>query len=111
MKSIQYLNAVVDVVIDRPLGSRHPKFDYIYPINYGFVPNTLAGDGEEIDVYILGVDKPIFNFKGKCIAIVNRLNDNEDKLVVCPFDFNFSVEEIKKSIEFQEKWFKYKLIY
>ena len=40
-----YLGKEVKVIIDRPLGSCHPKFDMIYPINYGYIPNTVAGDG------------------------------------------------------------------
>lgn len=49
-----YLGKFVKVKIDRPLGSKHPKHNFIYPLNYGFIPNTIAGDGEEIDAYIIG---------------------------------------------------------
>ena len=35
-------------------------------VNYGFVPNTISGDGEELDCYILGIDKAIEKFNGKC---------------------------------------------
>lgn len=49
-----YLGKNVDVVIDRPLGSKHPKWDIYYTLNYGYIPNTISGDGEEIDVYIVG---------------------------------------------------------
>ncbi len=86
----------VNVTVDRPLGSRHPNFDMIYPINYGYVDGCFAGDGEEQDVYILGIDKPIRNFEGKVIAIVHRFNDDEDKWVVAPEEMSFSKEEIKK---------------
>ena len=30
------------------MGSRHPKHGFIYPVNYGYVPNTISGDGEEL---------------------------------------------------------------
>jgi inorganic pyrophosphatase len=49
----------VEVIMDRPLGCNHPKHGFRYEVNYGYVPNTLAPDGEEIDVYVLGVDKPL----------------------------------------------------
>ena len=88
MTSTEYLNKIVNVKIDRQLGSKHPKNNYIYPINYGYVPGTVSGDGEELDCYILGVFEPISEFKGKCIAIIQRTNDNDDKLIIAPEDKN-----------------------
>ncbi len=101
-----HLNQEVKVVIDRPLGSKHHKFDMIYPVNYGFVPNTMAPDGEEVDAYVLNVDEPLKEFTGKCIAIIHRINDEDDKLIVVPENFEISDEEIQKQIYFQEKWFE-----
>ena len=106
----RYLGKIVKIKIDRPLGTKHPKWNYTYPVNYGFVPNTKAPDGDEVDAYILGVKKPLKEFIGKCIAIIHRTNDNDDKLVVTPENINFSNEEINKKIEFQEKFFKSKII-
>ena len=40
----KFLNQNLEVIIDRPLGSKHPKFKFEYPINYGYIPNTLSGD-------------------------------------------------------------------
>ena len=106
MNSKQYLNQIVTVKIDRPLGSPHPKYGYIYPLNYGYIPNTISGDGEELDAYILGVDKPLDNFTGKVIAIIHRINDDDDKLVVTGQDKNYTDNEIRDLTDFQEKWFK-----
>lgn len=40
------------VVIDRPRGSRHPKFpDFVYPVDYGYLEGTSAMDGGGIDLY------------------------------------------------------------
>lgn len=40
-------------VIDRPKGSAHPRFpEIIYPLDYGYLDQTSAGDGEGIDVWI-----------------------------------------------------------
>ena len=34
------------LVIDRPRGSGHPRYpDWIYPLDYGYLQGTLAGDG------------------------------------------------------------------
>ena len=65
MNNKEYLGKIIKVVIDRPIGSKHPKYDLIYPINYGYVPNTISGDNEELDCYVLGVNKPLKEFKGK----------------------------------------------
>ena len=104
--SIKYLNKTVTVKMDRPLGSKHPDWDLIYEVNYGFIPNTISGDGEELDCYVLGVDKPLDNFIGKCIAIIHRTNDNDDKLIIVPDGMNFTDEEIRNLTNFQEKYFK-----
>lgn len=100
------LGKTVKVIVDRPLGSKHPKFDMIYPVNYGYVEDVFAGDGEEQDVYILGVDEPITEFEGKIIAIIHRLNDDEDKWVVAPDGMSFSEAEIRKMLHFQEQYFE-----
>ena len=106
MDSKNYIGKIVKVKIDRPLGSKHPKFDMIYPVNYGYIPGTISGDGEELDVYVLGVFEPIKEFTGKCIAVIKRLNDNDDKLIVVPEDKRYTKEQIRALTEFQERYFK-----
>ena len=108
--SLKFLGKMVNVIIDRPLNSKHPKHNFIYKLNYGYIPNTLALDDEEIDAYVLGVNEPIKSFYGKCIAIIHRLNDIEDKLIVVSENKDFSDEEIKKLIDFQEKYFEYIIV-
>lgn len=110
MNLINYLNQNVRVKVDRPLGSKHPKHGFIYPVNYGFVPDTISGDGEELDCYVLGVFEPLNEFTGKCIAIIHRINDNDDKLIIVPENRNFSNKEIDVLIEFQERFFKHEII-
>ena len=101
-----FLGKIVKIKIDRQIGSKHPKHGFIYETNYGFVPGTKAPDGEEIDVYLLGVDEPVSEFTGRCIAVVHRLDDDDDKLVIIPKGSkDISDEEIIKSVNFQEKWF------
>ncbi len=97
---------IVKVIVDRKKGSVHPKYsNIIYPINYGYIENLFAQDGEEQDVYILGVYEPIDFFEGKLIAIIHRKNDVEDKWVVCPNSMSFSKEEIEDIVFFQEQYF------
>lgn len=102
----QYIGNIVEVKIDRPMGSKHPKHGFIYPINYGYIPNTISGDGEEVDCYVLGVFEPIEKFSGKCIAVIHRTNDNDDKLVVVPKEKEYSNDAIKALVEFQERFFE-----
>ena len=101
------LGHTVKVIVDRPLGSRHPNHpDIIYPVNYGYIPNTIAPDGEEQDAYILGVSAPIKEFTGRVIAIIHRQNDVEDKWVVAPDGMSFTKEEIMDLVFFQEQYFQ-----
>ncbi|QQS23097.1 inorganic diphosphatase [bacterium] len=109
-EAINYLGKKIKVLMDRPLGSKHPKYDFYYPVNYGYVPNTLAADGEELDAYVLGVDQPLEEFTGKCIAIIHRTDDNDDKLIVTPLGNTFTDEEITEQVKFQEQYFQSTII-
>lgn len=102
-----YLGKTVTIKIDRPIGYVHQKKNYTltYPINYGYIPGVLGGDGEELDVYLLGVDVPVPEFNGKIIGIVHRHNDIEDKLVMAPKETNFTAEEIADAVRFQEQYY------
>lgn len=106
----RFLGQLVTIIVDRPLGTFHPKYKNIYySINYGYVKNLMAPDGEEQDAYIMGVDKPLKKFAGKVIAIIHRKNDVEDKLVVAPIDKEYSKKEIENAVYFQEKFFDYEI--
>jgi len=102
----EFIGKTLTIEIDRPIGSRHPQWGFIYPVNYGYVPGFPAPDGEDLDVYVLGVFEPLEEFRGCCIAIIHRLDDNDDKLVVVPEGKNFTEEQIIALTEFQERFFK-----
>ena len=94
----------VEVVMDRPLGSVHPeRKNLVYEVNYGYLPGTMADDGEEIDAYVLGPDQPLERYRGKVIAIIKRNNDVEDKLVVADGK-EYTAVEIMKLVHFQEQY-------
>ena len=110
MKELMIGN-IVKVIVDRPIGSAHPNHnDLIYSVNYGYIPEVFASDGEEQDAYILGVDEPVGEFVGVVIAIIHRLNDIEDTLVVAPKGKSFTMEEIANSVAFQEKFFDIEIV-
>ena len=105
------LRKLVHVVVDRPLGSIHPEHsDIVYGVNYGFVPIAMGGDSEAQDAYIIGVDEPISEFDGVVVAIIHRLNDDEDKWVVAAQGISPTDDEILRKTEFQEKYFQIELV-
>lgn len=100
----QYLGKKIKIKIDRPMGSKHPKHGFIYPINYGYVPGVMGGDGEELDAYLLGVFEPVKEYEGRLIAVIYREDDVEEKLVVAPK--TYTEDQITALVEFQERWFR-----
>ena len=105
--ALSYLGKEVEIKIDRQLGSTHPKHENIvYPVNYGYIEGVIGGDGEELDVYLLGVNTPVTEYKATVIAVIHRLNDNEDKLVAAPNGMSFTKEQILEATRFQEQYFQ-----
>lgn len=102
-----FLGKIVAVTIDRAKGTKHPKHDFYYDSNYGFVPGTMSPDGEELDAYVLGIKDAVSNFEGKCVAIIHRTNDDDDKLIIIPKELaDISDDEIRKQTNFQEQFFE-----
>ena len=104
--STTFLNQIVQIKIDRPLGSKHPRWGFIYPVNYGYLPNTPAPDGEDLDAYLLGIFEPVDEFIGECIAVIHRLDDDDDKLIIVPAGKHYTDEQITALVEFQERFFE-----
>ncbi len=105
---MQYLGRSARVIVDRPVGYQHGSI--LYPINYGYIPGILGGDGEEQDAYILGVNKPLTEFEGRVIAVICRSNDREDKLVVAPVGSVYHQAQIREAVHFQERYFDTRII-
>lgn len=95
------IGSIVKVIVDRPLGSYHPKHsDIYYPENYGFIEGIIVADGKEQDAYILGVDVPVKEYVGKVTAVIHRYDDIEEKWVVVPENISFTKDEIMKQVAF-----------
>ena len=100
------IGKIVAVTMDRPIGAVHPKHpDLIYPINYGYIEGLMGGDGEEQDVYILGVDEPLETFTGRIIAVIHRYDDVEEKWVAAPDGVYYTAAEIMEQVHFQEQYY------
>lgn len=106
----ELLGKKVEVTMDRPLGSRHPKHNFVYEVNYGYIAGIKAPDGEDLDAYFLGVDEPLQSSEGICIAIAHRRDNDDDKLIVVPEGVSLSNEDIMSAILFQEQWFDTEII-
>ena len=105
-----YLAKQVKVIMDRPLGSKHPNHEFVYPINYEYIENTIFGHGEEIDAYVIGEFEPLESYEGYVVAVICRKNDDEDKLVVSKnFDI-YNKDQIRALTEFQERFFESEII-
>lgn len=105
------LGRAVHCVMDRPLGSRHPRYpDMLYPVNYGCVPGVMAGDGAEQDVYVLGPTVPLETFDGVVIAVIHRFDDCEDKWVVAEAGARYTAEDIRAAVAFQEKYYRSEIL-
>lgn len=105
-----YLGKKVKIEIDRQLGTKHPKHGFMYMLNYGFIPGTISGDGEELDAYLLGVFEPVTEYQGEVIAYIHRINDDDDKLIVVPEGVSYSDDAIRALTEFQERFFESEII-
>ncbi|MCQ2911474.1 MAG: inorganic pyrophosphatase [Clostridia bacterium] len=108
------LGKIINVKVDRPLGSVHPSYkDVIYEVNYGCYDKYISEDEEKLDCYIIGETLPLekdSTYEGKVSAIIHRLNDNEDKLVVVPVGREISKDEIITKTEFIEQYFVTEII-
>lgn len=102
-----YLKKEVEVKMDRPLGSKHPKYNWAYQINYGFIENTMQDDGEEIDAYCIGPTEALDKFRGVCVAYIRRTDDTGDCKLIVVDEKNLDItdEEILKIVNFQEQFF------
>ena len=93
------------------MNTKHPEYGFVYELNYGYVPDTKAPDGEEVDAYLVGVEEPVEEYEGRCIAVIHRLNDDDDKLVVVPMSFrDVGANEIQAATHFQEQFFQSELV-
>ncbi len=104
--SRKFIGETLTIHIDRPMGSRHPEHGFLYPLNYGYLPSELGGDGEPLDAYLLGVFDPVETYTGVCVAILHRLDDDDDKLIVSSPGRTYTAAQIRALTEFQERFFR-----
>lgn len=106
-----FMGKTTDIIIDRPMGYIKEKngFKTVYPVNYGYVPGVFSADGEELDVYLLGVNEPVERYNARVVGYVKRLDDDEDKLIAVPDGFSLTEKEAEEQLSFQEQFFNHKI--
>jgi len=119
-----YQNGEVNTVIEIPKGSTNkvewdrqraaftldrvePKI-FAKPVNYGFIPQTLDEDGDELDTLVV-TDEPIATgvwLKAKIIGVLNFEDDGEadHKVVVVPADNRQTGDSIKTLNDLGSRW-------
>jgi inorganic pyrophosphatase len=68
------------ITIDRPAQTAHPEYsEIVYPMDYGFIPDTMSTDGEAVDVF---VGEGALGLVGLILTTDHRQTDREMKLLV-----------------------------
>lgn len=78
------------------------------PCNYGFIPQTLDEDGDELDTLII-TDEPLPTgiwLEAKVIGVLNFIDDGEadHKVVVVPADDRHTGDSINSIDDLGERW-------
>ena len=81
-----------EIVIDRPKGTRHPRYpDLIFPLDYGYLKGTIGGDGDGIDVWQGTADHRQLNAIACTVDMKKR--DAEIKLIIGCTDEEIAIIE------------------
>lgn len=79
--------------IDRPIGSRHPRYEYIvYPVDYGFIPGVMGWDDMEQDIFVGSPEGPLV---GIILTADFHKGDREFKLL-----WGLTPKQVKEVHEF-----------
>ncbi len=78
-------------------------------LNSGYFTDLKTPNNKYQNVYVIGVKKPIKEFEGKVIAIINRIDEIENILVVSYNNKKYTKEEILKLINYEDKKYKSKI--
>ena len=118
-----YQNGIINVVVEIPAGSNHKiewdrklgvmRLDrvepqiFAKPTNYGFIPQTLDEDGDELDV-LLVTDSPLTTgivVDAKIIGVMKFVDDGEvdDKIIAVPSDDRNSGDAINSLADLSDQ--------
>jgi inorganic pyrophosphatase len=124
LTSGDYQNGLLNIVVEIPKGSmlkiewdrkraafmldRVEPGIFAKPCNYGFIPQTLDEDGDELDV-LLVTEEPVPTgvwMEAKIIGIMNFTDDGEadHKVVVVPADDRNTGDSITSLEDLGQRW-------
>lgn len=119
-----YQEGMVNTVVEIPKGSslkvewdrkracfmldRVEPAIFAKPCNYGFIPQTLDEDGDELDTLVV-TDEPVPTgvwMEARVIGVLNFIDDGEadHKVVVVPADDRHTGNAIKSLDDLGERW-------
>src|ERR1043166_9156641 len=119
-----YQNGLVNTVVELPKGSTNKiEWDrhraafvldrvepaiFAKPVNYGFIPQTLDEDGDELDTLIV-TDEPLKTgvwLEAKIVGILNFEDDGEadHKIIVVPADDRQTGDSISSLDNLSARW-------
>ncbi len=119
-----YQNGVVNTVVEIPQGSflkiewhrqtatfmidRVEPAIFVKPVNYGFIPQTLDEDGDELDTLVVCAE-PIPTgvwLEARIIGVMNFEDDGEmdHKIIVVPSDDRNTGDSINSLADLGERW-------
>lgn len=122
----EYKEGTINVVIEIPTGSNHKiewdrkracfMLDRIEPIafakpcNYGFIPQTLDEDGDELDVLVV-TDQPLTTgiyLKARVLGVMKFVDDGEvdDKIIAVVDDDRNNGDAVKTLEDLPKRWFE-----
>ena len=68
------------VEIDRPKGSRYPRWSFVYPMDYGFLRGTKSNDGAGVDIWRGSLEEAALT--GVIVTVDTLKKDCEIKLLL-----------------------------
>lgn len=119
-----YQNGSVNTVVEIPQGSflkiewhretatfmidRVEPSIYAKPVNYGFIPQTLDEDGDELDALVV-CDEPIPTgvwLEARIVGVLNFVDDGDidHKIVVVPIDDRNTGDSVQSLDDLGERW-------
>lgn len=119
LKIETYVEKDINVVVECPKGTVHKyeynpkgymeivrdlKKRYKYPYNYGFIPKTLAGDGDALDAIVFS-DEPICSgtvVRCKVIGIIETMDEGfpDNKVLCVPYYIKTGKINLKKVLHY-----------
>jgi inorganic pyrophosphatase len=100
-QALQELLSSSPIMLDRPAGQPHPHYpELVYPLDYGFLENTISGDGDGLDVWVGSLNHR--KLTGILCTFDTVKHDAEIKLLT-----GCSAQDVQTILNFNDKMLHY----